>query len=53
MLKRGPDFHFDVSGYSREAKSRKRESTVVDFKEPDTLDSVSVIFYIGDYVVIL
>ena len=29
VLKQGPDFHFEISGYSMYAKSRLQESTVV------------------------
>ena len=29
MLKQGPDFHFETSGYSRSVKLRQRESNVL------------------------
>ena len=28
MIKQGPDFHFEISGYSGAVKSRQEESTV-------------------------
>ena len=31
MYRQGPDSHFEISGYSRLARSRLRESTVLSF----------------------